>query len=120
DSESGVAGGSIQIAPAGSSAWMSLPASFDGAHLLAHFDDAGLHGPYNFKATSCDSVGNCATATERLTLPLRLASDSQVSLTKIINPLRKRIVRERVRVGAHWVTVRRGKRLLRGGRGGPG
>jgi hypothetical protein len=118
DTESGVAVGSIQIAPAGSSAWTSLPASFDGAHLLAHFDDAGLHGPYNFQATSCDNVGNCATATERLTLPLRVASDSQVSLTKIINPLRKRIVRERVRVGGHWVTVRRGKRLVRVKRGG--
>jgi hypothetical protein len=77
-----------------------------------------LHGPYSFQATSCDNVGNCATATERLTVPLRLASDSQVSLTKIINPLRERIVRERVRVGGHWVTVRRGHRLVHVRRGG--
>jgi hypothetical protein len=118
DSESGVADGSIQIAPAGSGTWTSIPTSFDGAHLLAHFDDSGLHGPYNIQATSCDNVGNCATTTEHLTLPLRIASDSQVSLTKIINPLKKRVVRERVRVGWHWDTVRRGRRLVRVKRGG--
>ena len=64
DSESGVAGGSIEMAPAGTSDWTSLPTSFDGSHLLAHFDDAGLSGAYAFRATSCDNVGNCATATE--------------------------------------------------------
>ena len=42
DSESGVAGGSIEMAPAGTSDWTTLPTSFDGSHLLAHFDDAGL------------------------------------------------------------------------------
>ena len=34
DSESGVAGGSVQIAPAGSSSWTAVPTSFDGAQLL--------------------------------------------------------------------------------------
>jgi hypothetical protein len=118
DSESGVAGGSIEMAPAGTNAWSSLPTAFDGAHLLAHFDDAGLRGPYTFKATSCDNVGNCATTIQTLALPLRLASDSQVSLTKIVDPLRRRVVQERVRVGWHWVTVRRGGRLVRVKRGG--
>ncbi|MBV9002015.1 MAG: hypothetical protein JO304_23360 [Solirubrobacterales bacterium] len=101
------------MAPAGTGAWTSLPASYDGAHLLAHFDDATLRGPYDFQATSCDNVGNCATTNERLTLPLRTASDSQVSLTKIINPLRRTVVTERVLVGWHWATVRRGQKLLR-------
>ena len=40
DSESGVAGGSIEIAPAGSSIWTALPTAFSGTQLLAHFDDA--------------------------------------------------------------------------------
>ena len=118
DSESGVASGSIEMAPAGTQNWTSLASGFAGPHLLAHFDDAGLHGAYDFQATACDNVGNCATSTERLALPLRLASDSAVSLTKIIDPLRKRTVREHVRVGGHWVTVRRGHKLVRVQRGG--
>ena len=118
DSESGVAGGSIEMAPAGTGNWTSLPTTFDGSHLLSHFDDANRSGAYTFRATSCDNVGNCATATERLTLPLRVASDSEVSLTKIVNPLRRRTVRERVRVGWHWVTVRRGGKAVRVKRGG--
>ena len=35
DAESGVAGGSIEMAPAGTSDWTALPTSFDGSHLLA-------------------------------------------------------------------------------------
>ena len=118
DSESGVAGGSLEMAPAGSNAWTILPTSFDGAHLLSHFDDAGLHGPYTVRATSCDNVGNCASTTEQLMLPLRVASDSQVSLTKIVNPLRREVVAERVLVGWHWATIRRGGSLRRVKRGG--
>ena len=118
DNESGVAGGSIEMAPAGTSDWTPLPASFDGSHLVAHFDDAGLSGPYSFQATSCDNVGNCASTTRHLSLPLREASDSQVSLTRIVNPLQRRVVREQVRVGWHWVTVRRHDKLVRVKRGG--
>ena len=118
DTESGVAGGSIEMAPAGTSDWTSLPTSFDGSHLLAHFDDAGLSGAYSFQATSCDNVGNCASTTRQLSLPLREASDSQVSLTRIVNPLQRRIVREQVRVGWHWATVRRHHKLVRVKRGG--
>ena len=118
DSESGVAGGSIEMAPAGTSDWTSLPTSFDGSHLLAHFDDAGLSGAYSFQATSCDNVGNCASTTRQLSLPLREASDSQVSLTRIVNPLQRRIVHEQVRVGWHWATVRRHHKLVRVKRGG--
>ena len=53
-----------------------------------------------------------------MSLPLREASDSQVSLTRIVNPLQRRIVREQVRVGWHWVTVRRHHKLVRVKRGG--
>jgi hypothetical protein len=106
DGESGVAGGTIEMAPAGTNDWTSLPTTFDGSHLLAHFDDAGLDGEYAFQATACDNVGNCAASTERLPLPLRLASDSQVSLTQIIDPLRRRTVIERVRRGGRLVTIK--------------
>jgi hypothetical protein len=118
DSESGVASGSLQIAPAASGAWSNLPTTFDGTHLLGRFDDSGLHGNYDFRATSCDNVGNCASTTERLALPLRIASDQQVSLTKIVNPVRRRVVVKKVRVGWHWATVRRGHHRVRVKRGG--
>ena len=106
DGESGVAGGTIEMAPAGTNDWTSLPTTFDGSHLLAHFDDAGLTGSYAFQATACDNVGNCATSSERLPLPLRLASDSQVSLTQIVDPLRRRTVVERVRRGGRLETIK--------------
>jgi len=118
DSESGVAGGSIQMAPAGTGNWTNLSTSFDGAHLLAGFNDAGRSGLYSFRATSCDNVGNCASTTRQLALPLRAAVDSQVSLTRIVDPLQRRVVRERVRVGWHWATVRRHHKLIRVKRGG--
>jgi hypothetical protein len=56
DQESGVAGGTIEMTPANSNSWTALPTTFGGGQLVAHFDDAGLHGPYAFKATSCDNV----------------------------------------------------------------
>jgi hypothetical protein len=101
------------MAPAGTSDWTTLPTSLDGSQLLANVDDAGLHGSYAFQATSCDGVGNCNTKSEQLTLPLRAASDSSVSFQKIVNPLRRRIVLERVLVGWHWASVRRGDQLVR-------
>ena len=113
DSESGVAGGSIEMAPARSNNWVSLPATSDGAQLATHFDDADRSGPYVFRATACDNVGNCASTTKQLTLPLRIASDSAVSLTRIVNPVRRRVVDERILVGWHWVTIRRDGKLAR-------
>jgi hypothetical protein len=118
DNESGAAGGSIEMAPAGTNDWTSLPISFDGTHLRAGFDDAGMNGSYAFRATACDNAGNCATTTHDLALPVRAAPDSQVSLTRIVNPLQRRIVREQVRVGWHWATIRRDHKLVRVKRGG--
>ena len=99
DGESGVAGGSIKMAPTGTSNWTSLPTTFDGSHLVSQFDDANRSGPYTFEATACDNVGNCDTASELLTLPLRAASDSAVSLTKIVKCTTRR-VRSRLRRSA--------------------
>jgi hypothetical protein len=91
DPESGVAGGSVEMAPAGTNDWTTLPTTFHGSHLVTSFDDAGHSGPYAFQATSCDNVGNCTTNSEQLTLPVRTASDSQVSLTKIVKCTTKRV-----------------------------
>jgi hypothetical protein len=83
DSESGVAGGSVEIAPAGTGSWTSLPTTFTGSQLLTRFNDAALHGPYTFKVTSCDNVGNCASTTRTVTLPARASAISQISVDQI-------------------------------------
>jgi hypothetical protein len=80
DSESGVAGGSVEMAPAGTGSWASLPTTFTGGQLLAHFNDAGLNGSYSFKVTSCDNVGNCSSTTRTVTLPARVAAISAVTV----------------------------------------
>jgi len=116
DAESGVAGGSIEMAPAGSGSWTSLPASFDGAHLLTNIDDAGLRGPYTIRATSCDNVGNCASATETLTMPLRLAAASDVGFTTIGSPTQ--VVKKRVLVAFHYERERRHGRTVKVKAGG--
>jgi hypothetical protein len=80
DSESGVAGGSIEMAPAGSGSWTRLPTTLSGSQLLAHFNDSGVNGPYTFEVTSCDNVGNCSSATRAVMLPVRTQAVSEVSL----------------------------------------
>ena len=80
DGESGVASGSIEMAPAGTESWTSLPTTFTGAQVLAHFNDAGLNGSYSFKVTSCDNVGNCASTMRTMTLPARVAAISDVTV----------------------------------------
>ena len=108
DGQSGVSGGQVAMRPAAGGDWTNLPTQFDGSHLLARFDDSVLaHGPWIIQATSCDAAGNCASTDETLTLPVRLGSASYVGFGKIVNPLRAKKVKERVRVGWHWKTVRR-------------
>ena len=105
--------------PATGGAWQPLTTQFDGQHLLARFDDSQLApGPYEFQATSCDQVGNCASTVQTLTLPVRVGSVSSVSLARIADPARAVRVRERVRVGWHLVTVKRHHRRVRIKRGG--
>lgn len=83
DGESGVAGGSIDMAPAGTNSWTALPTSFAGTQLVTHFDDAGLRGPYAFKVQACDNVGNCTSTTRTLALPARVQAVSEVSLEQL-------------------------------------
>jgi hypothetical protein len=118
DDEAGVAGGTIQLAPAGTDDWATLATTFDGAHLTAHLDDSQLKGPYVAKATSCDNSGNCASATEAITFPLRIVPNFDVSLTKIVDPTRRHVVYKRVLVGWHWTTIRRDGRSVRVKSGG--
>ena len=111
DSESGVAGGSVQIAAAGGGNWAAVPASTDGSHLLAHLNDAGLRGPYAIRATACDNVGNCGTTSETLTMPLRLPAASDVGFAKIGTPAK--VVREQVLVGFHYKRERRHGKIVK-------
>jgi hypothetical protein len=117
DAQSGVAGGSIQIAPAGTTHWTNVPTSLATGHLIGEINDAQLSGAYTIQATSCDQVGNCSSTGEQLTLPLRAAVSSQVGWEKLIAPTK--IITKRVRVGyrigharyhGHRVTVKVGGR----------
>ncbi len=104
DGQSGVSGGSIEMAPAGTQNWARMPTSFDGRHLIARVNDAGLTGSYVIRGTSCDNVGNCAATSETLTMPLRITAASQVSFTRISAPAI--VIRKRVLVGWHWRRLR--------------
>ncbi len=110
DGESGVAGGTIQIAPVGTTNWTTMPTAFDGHHLVADIDDAGLRGSYSVRATSCDAVGNCASTDENLSLPLRLATAAAVGFTRIQAPAVT--VRKRILVGWRYAHVRRNHTLV--------
>jgi hypothetical protein len=79
--------------------------------VLAHVNDAGLRGPYAVRATACDNVGNCATTTETLTMPLRLPAAADVGFAKIGTPAK--VVRERVLVGFHYKRERRHGRFVK-------
>jgi hypothetical protein len=100
DSESGVAGGTVTMSGPGLNSPVALATSTDGSHLLARFDDAGLRGAYTFTATSCDNVGNCASTSQAVDLPVRLHAISDVSFAKIQTPAK--IVRKRVLVDYHY------------------
>jgi hypothetical protein len=121
DSESGVASGSIEMAPAGTGSWTSLPTTFTGAQVLAHFNDASLNGSYSFKITSCDNVGNCASTTRTMTLPARVAAISNVTVetrpTPRCNgaPAKRVAAAARVRTASQGLSIvlHRGQSLLR-------
>ncbi|HTX11622.1 MAG TPA: hypothetical protein VME22_23575 [Solirubrobacteraceae bacterium] len=121
DSESGVADGSVEMAPAGTGSWTSLPTTFTGSQLLAHFNDAGLDGDYSFKVTSCDNVGNCASTTRTLMLPARAAAISRVSVETMPTsrcsgaPAKSVAAAARVRAASQGLSIvlHRGQSLLR-------
>jgi hypothetical protein len=126
DPESGLAGGSITIQGPHAKAATPLATSSDGSHLYANLDDQGRNGTYTIVADACDNVGNCASTSEQLHLPLRLSSASLLSFKAIQVPTviaharvrvgyRIRTVHGRIRVDYRVRTVvrrRRGKRVL--------
>lgn len=79
DNLSGLAGGQIELSPAGSGVWTSLPTTQEGSRLVARVDDAALPpGPYVLRATARDHASNQSSTESRLdgrpmtvTLPLR-------------------------------------------------
>ncbi|MGO9957759.1 MAG: hypothetical protein ACLP50_17605 [Solirubrobacteraceae bacterium] len=106
DSESSVAGGQIEMAPQGTTNWTQIPTTFaSNGQLIATIPDAGLSGPYTIQATACSQVGNCGSASETLTMPLRTSASSDVSFDTIVDPLVAEKVKERVLVGWHWAAV---------------
>jgi hypothetical protein len=89
---SGIAGGQIELSPAGSNSWQALSTKLEGNRLVARIDDAALApGPYLLRAQATDLAGNVgvAAAPQPLTLPLRIQSALQAGVVKT------RIVRDK-------------------------
>ena len=85
---SGIAGGQIELSPAGSNTWQALPTKLEGSRLVARIDDAALPpGPYLLRAQATDLAGNVgvAAAPQALTLPLRIQSAIQAGVVKTRN-----------------------------------
>ena len=120
DDESAVNTGSIQITPQGSSSATTLTSTLtSNGQLIATVPDATLPaGTYTLQASATSQAGNTGTTTETVTLPLRNASRSVVSFAKIIDPAIARKVKERVRVGFHYVTEKKHGKTVKVKRGG--
>jgi hypothetical protein len=91
DDVSGVAGGSIEISPAGSGNWQTLPTQLDGTRLIARIDDSALPaGAYMLRAHARDRAENEASI-DRLpdgqpmtvTLPLRVVTAMQAGFESV-------------------------------------
>jgi hypothetical protein len=115
DKVSGLAGGSIEISPAGSNTWQTLETRKEGSRLVARIDDAALAaGDYVLRAAAYDQARNEASTTQRLdgqqmalTLPLRIASAMQAGVAH------ERTMRTTVRRHGKRRTVRRRVTMLR-------
>ena len=99
DALSGVAGGAIEIAPAGTTAWQPLLTGHEGGRIAARIDDAALPpGAYVLRAHATDRAGNQATQDRRgdgqpvmFTLPLRKRSSIEAGFERTVRrPGRRR------------------------------
>jgi 5-hydroxyisourate hydrolase-like protein (transthyretin family) len=112
DELSGVAGGGIDIAPAGTTTWQSLPTANDDGRLVARIDDATLPpGAYILRAHASDQAGNQTTQDRRsdgqpmvVTLPLRKPASILAGFERTVRrPERRRgntvVLRPAARVG---------------------
>ena len=92
DELSGVAGGVIDIAPAGTGAWQPLTTGHDDGRLVARIDDATLPpGAYVLRAHASDRAGNETTQDRRgdgqpmmVTLPLRKPASLQAGFERTV------------------------------------
>ncbi len=88
DRISGVAGGGIEISPAGSGTWQALPTSQEGDSLVTRIDDAALpSGDYELRANAHDLADNLAETDQRLDgqpmrlrLPLRVVTSMKAGV----------------------------------------
>jgi hypothetical protein len=123
DNVSGLAGGAIEISPAGSGIWQALSTEHTGSRLVARIDDAALAaGPYQLRARASDHAGNEASTDRRLdgqamavTLPLRIGSTMRAGFERmrvvrrtIRRHGKRRVVRRRVTVLEPTARVRPG------------
>ncbi|HWK27322.1 MAG TPA: hypothetical protein VNS09_12215 [Solirubrobacter sp.] len=100
DTVSGVADGSIEISPAGSGTWQTLPVTREGDRWLARIDDATLPpGPYELRARASDLARNEASTNLRadgqpmlLNLPIRVVATLQSAFERQRQVKRKRVV----------------------------
>ena len=112
DELSGIAGGVIEIAPAGTASWQLLPTGHDGGRLVARIDDATLPpGAYVLRAHATDRAGNQTTQDRRgdgqpvvVTLPLRKRATIAAGFERTVRrPGRQRgtmvVLRPAARVG---------------------
>jgi hypothetical protein len=110
-------------AAAGPSGVASISCSVDGAPYQSYGGSAaqvpvsGL-GPHQVECyaqnSAVDASGAPATSpTQTWSLTIREPTVSGISFTKVVDALRCRRVRERVRVPGRWVTVRRHHKLVR-------
>ncbi len=107
---SGVAGGQIELSQEGSGTWQTVATQLDGDRLVARIDDAALPaGRYVLRAQATDLAGNVGvtSATQAITLPLRVQSAMEAGIAK------QRIVRRKVRRNGKRRTVRRRVTVLR-------
>jgi hypothetical protein len=112
DALSGVATGAIEIAPAGTTGWQSLPTGYENGRLAARIDDAALPpGTYVLRALATDRAGNQTTQDRRgdgqpivVTLPLRTRASIEAGFERTVpRPGRRRgtmvVLRPVARVG---------------------
>ncbi len=124
DRVSGLAGGTIEISRAGSSAWESLPTAQEGERLVARVDDSRFApGDYALRARAFDQAGNEGSTDRRadgqamtIRLPLRITSKMRagVALRKTVR--RKVGRRGRRRPGTKRITVLDDRRRVAFGR----
>ena len=117
DSESGVAGGSIEMAPAGTSDWTPFPRALT-ARTSSRTSMTLVSAAPTPSGRHLRQRGQLREHHQAVVAAAARSRGFAGQPDKIVNPLQRRVVREQVRVGWHWGTVRRHGKLVRVKRGG--